>query len=524
MFVHNTSRLVIKFLDAPPPAPPPAAVAAAPAAREAAKPPAAPGPPGAAPAAAKADAAPARPIDLSARAVEATVTRSEDKNNLEKLWTEGDVVVRQAPAKAGEQGVDVHGQTLLMEYHPEGNYFEVRGFGANDTEDSLAELRLDKLYLVSQEVIIDQAKNMARSHEPGAMQTESTTNFQGAALAKPVPLEIHWDKEMFFNGRYAEFLGGVQATQENSHLAAQSLRVFFDRAVSLKEGGRGEHKDGQDDSPHVRNLVCYKDVRVEDLAREDDRVVRYQRIRTHELEMNTIEPDDPPARKEKTGEGDQEKTSEGNEVRAGGGGDLLIYQRGGADPAAVPAPPPAAPPAKPPAKPAEDKPDGEMKTTFISFEGGMYANSKTNTAVFYKNVRLLNTPADNPYAEIDLDAALDDLPKGAMYLRCDRLDVFDRGDRNAAPRDGQKKSKQEMTAKGGVQVRAREFYGRSEKLTYNEEKDQLILEGGDGGLATLYKVARPGAKPQEIKGKKITYIRSTGIFKIEEGEWINVAN
>ncbi len=70
-------------------------------------------------------------------------------------------------------------------------------------------------------------------------------------------------------------------------------------------------------------------------------------------------------------------------------------------------------------------------------------------------------------------------------------------------------------------VQAKDFWGHSDTMTYNEAKDQIIFEGGENGLATLYKQKQRGGEPQKIEGKTIIYIRSTGMFKIEGGEWIS---
>src|SRR5262249_7291644 len=168
-----------------------------------------PSKPGAKPPVAKADNPP-RPIDLSARSVEAWVIRSGPKNQLDKLWTEGSVQVRQDPAKPDEKGVDIKGDTLELTYHPEGNYLVVTG--------DLAQLRMDKIYILGPEVNIDQAANKAWVNGIGAMQMDSATNFQGNKLDRAVPLTVHWNKSMLFNGKFAEFHGGIQAEQENARL------------------------------------------------------------------------------------------------------------------------------------------------------------------------------------------------------------------------------------------------------------------------------------------------------------------
>ena len=361
------------------------------------------------------------------------------------------------------------------------------------------------------EVNIDQASNKAWVNGAGAMMMESKSDLQGKALEKPVPLTIFWKKEMFFNGRYAEFTDSVQAEQDDAHLACQSLQVYFDRAVSLKGGDKKEDKKDEP-PPRIKNLVCFRDVRVDDKTLEGERVVRQQRMQAPSLALDAIPPDD---------DSKPDTSSGGNEIHAPGPGDIRLYQLGGQDPLAAPPGPGARVTA---AKPNPDKTtdagkaDGQMKLTYISYGGdvgggSMYVNTKTNRATFLQNVRVLNMPCDDPNIEIDFDVILNRMPEGAMYLKSDQLDVFDHGDK--------KKSQQEMYAKGHVLVQAKDFYGHANTMTYNEAKDQIIFEGGPNGLAILYKIKQRGAEAQKIEGKTIIYIRSTGMFKIEGGEWIS---
>ncbi|MFN6049922.1 MAG: LptA/OstA family protein [Planctomycetia bacterium] len=431
-----------------------------------------------------------RPIHLNARSIEAWVQQVNNKNKVEKLWTEGSVSVKQDSEKPGEKGVDVKGDTLQLTAHPEGNFLVVTG--------DLAQLRMDHMFIVGPEVNIDQSTNKAWVNGVGAMQMESTTNFQGNKLGKAVPLEVHWNKSMFFNGKFAEFHGGIQAEQENSRLACQSLQVFFDKAVSLKGGNNREKTD----SPaRVQNLVCDRTVRVEEIIRENDKIQKYHRIQAVTLSMNKLDKD----------EEDTKPGGDGNEVRASGPGEVRILQKSGTETFLSPNGNEGSQPAG--KSPTKD-PDGEMKLTQVSFLRSMYGNSKTNTATFLENVRVLNFPCENPNIDIDLESVMDNLPKGGMFLRADRLDVLSK-------QDSKGKSQQEMRAKGRVLVHAQEFWGRAEQVSYEEAKDLVIFHGGDTGVATLYKRVRQGAPPEEIKGKKITYNRSSGQFKIDEGRWLN---
>jgi hypothetical protein len=538
MNIHDTSRLVIWFKDVPnealptskqqpagnkpgaaPAKPEDTPAAPTPGAPDGARPapadvttlPAAPGQPanpmpGGRPANTPEKKEPPRPIDLTARSVEAWVLRSEVKNTLEKIWCEGSVNppipvhVRQDPAKPDEKGVDIKGDTLQMNYHPEGNYLVVTG--------DLAQLLMDKILIFGPEVNIDQATNKAWVTGSGAMQLESQTTLNGGKLDHPVPLTIHWSQSMLFAGKFAEYHGNIQAEQQDgpvdnkkeSRLACQALQVFFDRPISLKEGNKSEQP------ARVQNLICDRSVRVEETVEEKGKLAKYQRLEATSLSQNTLE-------KEEDDPRNPAKNSEGNEVRASGPGNLRIFQRGGTDPLAPP-PDPNKPPPPPPKKEKGKEEEGEMKLTYVEFGNNMYANSKTNTAIFWGNVRVLNMPSDTPQMQINLAELLATIPKEAMYLSCEQLTVLNRRAPNG-------KSQQEMLAKGRCVVQSKEYWGNSDTVTYNEAKDQIIFEGGENGQATLYKKVTKGGQPQVLKGRKITYLRSTGECNIGDGNLIN---
>src|SRR5262249_4066783 len=140
-------------------------------------------------------------------------------------------------------------------------------FGGDDP-NGLAELATDRIWICGPEVNIHQGWNKAWVVGQGAMQMESATDLQGTRLDKPVPMNVHWDRSMLFNGLTAEFFGEVHADQQNKRqegqnpsvtkgqLKGQHLVVTFDRMISLKEGARS------DQPARVKKLVCDQDVRV----------------------------------------------------------------------------------------------------------------------------------------------------------------------------------------------------------------------------------------------------------------------
>lgn len=403
---------------------------------------------------------PKKPIDLSAGVVEATVVTIGSKNELERIWCEGTVRVLQEPSSPQEKGVDIRGQTLRLARFAEGNVLKVTG--------QVAEVYLDKLAILGPEVNIDQKENKAWVTGGGAMRLPSDTGFQGEKLGRSVEMTIHWNENMFFNGtlKHALFFGGVQAEQENARLLCQTMQVFLDRVVSLKEGERGTAP------AKVEKVVCDKSVRVEDTLREKGQLVRYQRIESHELSFD----------------------NEDGLVNAPGPGVVRILQLGakgdGLPTSATTTPAPRG--------------EEEFKLTRVTYFGRMFANNVKRTVIFHDNVQVVHLPSENPDVVIDIDR----LPPGALYLRSDQLKVYSR-----RHEDG--KTRQEMEAHGKAVVRSQEFWGNADVIKYDETKDLVVFEGSEGSLATLYRVRGRGVQPEEIKGVKILYSRRSNDFKIE---------
>jgi hypothetical protein len=450
----------------------------------------------------------ARPIDLSARSIEAKVVRCNERMALDHLWAEGGaldaidkrggVQVRQEPAKPGEEGVYIEGNTLDMSCFPGGNVLVVTG--------DLAQLKMDKIFILGPEVNIDQVDNKAWVVGGGAMQMHNTTTLEGKPLAHPVPLTIHWSDNMLFYGMFAEFYGSIQAEQDQARLACQHLQVMFDRPISLKEGMRGTQPAKMSKLVADKGIED-KPVRIEDQTFEGGRLQKYQLLLGSTVQMNTV-PREEDADRREAGPTSSRKNNDANEMRLSGPGSVRILQRGGIE--AVPTPGQLAPSQSPPGK-TTDK-EQEMKLTYVRFENLMQASTLTNVASFWGAVRVLNLPCDDPHRDIDLDAMLStELPEGALYLRCNRLRVRTYQKltyTGTGPR--QLRTYQEMDAVGQVYVQGKDFTAQCDHMTFNEEKDQVIFDGEGDNLAVMSKGDIKGGERKNMKAKRFIYIRSTG--------------
>src|SRR5262249_1962943 len=122
------------------------------------------------------------PMDLEARLIEVHVLRAGARSELHRLISEGGVHVRQEPETPEDRGIDIRGERLQLTRKPEGNVLVVTD------EHDLAQLRLNKLYIVGPVVNINQAENKAFVNGDGLMEMESNMNFQGGKLDKTVPM------------------------------------------------------------------------------------------------------------------------------------------------------------------------------------------------------------------------------------------------------------------------------------------------------------------------------------------------
>jgi hypothetical protein len=441
---------------------------------------------------------PKKPIDLVARSIVVHALRDGPKNELDQLTCDGSVQVHQDPAGPDEHGMDIQGDTLNLSNHPDGAVLVVDG--------NLAHVQFDKLTILGPQVNIDQRTNNAWVDGIGVMQMLTDSNMNGDKLAKPTQLTIHWKEAMHFYGKNAEFRGGVQAEQLASRLLCQELQVSFDRPISLKQANQDRPKtqgtktgatppNGKEEpKPKIDKLLCDKNVQMEEINRVDGKLQSYRRLVAPVVAVDNQE----------------------EEITAPGPGEVRLIQLSAAgDP--IPKPPlersaaPVAAAAPRPGAPAEKQ---EPKLTHVKFTERMQANNQRRIAIFYGNVEVVNLPSNDPNLKIDLNHP----PPGCMYLRCQKLIVFS----HVLP-DGKTRN-QEMEAHQKVMVQSQEFWGLADVVKYDEYDDRVIFEAEPGGLASLYRVKIQGQTPEPVTGRKITYWRKTGLFKVDDAHGLSVGN
>jgi hypothetical protein len=159
--------------------------------------------------------------------------------------------------------------------------------------------------------------------------------------------------------------------------------------------------------------------------------------------------------------------------------------------------------------------------------GRMDADNNRHTATFYEDVRVLHVPWTSDPTRlrqtVNMTNAIDNLPPGGLYMECqDWLKVYSPEDAPGATPAAGGSGKHQMHGKGQVYLKATDakgqvFWGTADEVHYDEEKDQVIFDGGKGGEAEVYQVERRGAEPKPLRMQKIIYSRKDGTMKGEGG-------
>ncbi len=406
---------------------------------------------------------PRQPIELRARKVEAKVLRDGNRNELKELHTEGEVQVVQRPQKPDDQTVEIKGDRLDLHSYPAGHVLQVSGRPAF--------VQLDKLFITGPVVNINQPDNNAWVTGTGSLKMPSRSNFEGQKLERPTDLIVHWKEGMAFDGRMAQFDGGVQASQDAGRLTCRMLQVVLDQPVSLREQDR---KGQQSPSPSIHRLLCVEDVRFEDGILEGDKWRVFRRVEGNELSFNNPE----------------------GELGVSGPGAVYLLQPGSKEGGLLESASPASGRLDLRSRPGEEQ---EMKLTRIIFEGTMVGNKNSGIVTFNDRVEVLHLPADDPDVLVNPNR----LPPRAMWLRCRKLKVL------MHKLDGNRNT-HEFHATGQVRVDLEEFEALADSVKYDESKELLILEGDGPNKVTILRKSQRGAAPQPYRGKKFFYNRKTG--------------
>jgi len=442
-------------------------------------------------------AKPKPPMKLKARTVDTWMVRypipsapmakangESMKYELDKARCEGAVEVHQDPAEPGpeKRGLDIRGQTLLVDSTPDGSVMTVTG--ADDPNPG--QVHHDGMSIIGAKIVLDQLHNTADVEGRGSLVLPSNTNLGGTDLKRSSVVVIHWRDFMRFKGadRWTEFQGKVTAVQNESSVACHIMQVRLDRPVDFSR--RKQPAPGKEGNPKIESVRCYpapEDLRDEakdaywvtylESTRDETGKMKEQRLVARELELT--------ARAFEPGNKDPHQR-----VVAAGPGTLRILQSGLKDEAA------------PAAKPGAAK-ESDTKLTIVYFGGRMIARdfgSMYQDATFQDTIDLMHLPADH----IDFAPDRYKLPPGSVRLTCAEKLIVSSHKRPGRP------TVQRLDGFGNADIRSDEYDGWGETIT--SEGPTVTLRGGENTLARF----RNRFNANSTSARVLVYNRITGKF------------
>jgi hypothetical protein len=428
---------------------------------------------------------PAPPIELTGKKISVHVSTVGGKKQVEGLVARGNVYVFQPGDKPGEKRIDINGQLLTIKNNADkGHTMVVHG-----DAKTKARVELSDLILWGPIVTIDQAANRSEVEGDGAMQMPTNKNLDGTDIPKDKPtprITVYWKKRMTFNGKNADFYGGVQAFQQGTYskMTCEHLVTYLDRYVSFKgdPGKESGSKDSQ--SAKVERIICDQNVFIDDSKVDEKAKVLVQRNIVQGWQLVNHQD----GRTDITGPG------QCRQLAKGGGEPTLGPQQPGVN-------------TQPKAKAKTDADKDQWMLTHVKFPARMFYSTdeqtKTKKATFWANPGSFVDVYHFPTTDINAAMDPDHPPKDGLYLRCENLVL--RGEEHA------ERTTQIMIARQNVYFRTDIYLGYADVVKYDENTDMVTMECFNGNFVRLYKFDEQGRRiEQAIRSARVLYNRKTG--------------
>ncbi len=309
---------------------------------------------------------------------------------------------------------------------------------------------------------------------PGQMEVLVPRDLQGRPIPGGVPLTIAWQGRMeLVEGRRMHFEGSVAASVQQQQLETETLDAIFQEPIRFDDPqGRPE--------PKVEKLLASGGVILR--SREFD--ARGPLALMH-MEIPDLEID--------AGTGRMKGNGPGTVTMIRRGAPELFGRR------------PAAPP------PEADK--DSLSCLHLAFQGAITGRQESNQVTFHEGVWAVygavptwepKLPPAPPFRPDFFD------PRGAT-LNCQELSLAEM----TAPAGTRRPLL--LEAKENAVVESQQgFVARARRITYDQSKGLMVLEGDGRVDASLYLQRRPGDRPEEHRARTISFWPETKEFKYDK--------
>ena len=423
----------------------------------------------------EADAIPQQRFHISGELMQTRVKIRGNITELSEVVVEHNVRLSETQTRAAdEKPLLVMGSRLHMTMpQPKDAIVMVTG------EPSYVEAR--GITMTSETIHLNRGRNILWTDSQGAMTFPLNRDLEGRPVTEVQILNVNWSGQMQFDGQVARFDRHVIAEQGLRKMTTELLEVLLSERVVF---GSASSKD----RPEVERVTCRSGVLLESRTLEGQRLMSIDKMQTVELTVHQPT-------------GDLEGLGPGwvSSVR------FDANQKG----------PPAMPgaPKKPAAAPK--KPTSGLSYLGVEFQRGITGNVRRHEMHFENQVRAVYGPVATWESRLDPDKPETWGEEGAM-LTTDRLNVVE-------ITSGPDQRWYELEALGGnTSVENKIYWAKCSRLTYDQAKDLLVLEGDPLSKARLFRQLRLGAVPSEMVARKILYWPKTNRVKMDEADKLDL--
>lgn len=320
---------------------------------------------------------------------------------------------------------------------------------------------------------MNKATNRLWIDSKGTMTMPIEQDLDGKAIASPTLMEIVWQGRMDFQGNSVVFERKVVVSTASQVLQTEKMEVVLDRPIDFANPNPNRGPGGKaEDKPQIAFVRCFGHALLSSRqVDERGKQTSVDELSVFELRLNKAT-------------GDVTGLGPGSLTHVGLGSDAS--PRGG-----------GAPDRQRP--PKADGADDELRYLNVQFRSFLDGNLNQRVSRFGEPTKAVYGPVSDWKAKLNPDEPTSLGPQG-LVLDSQELVV-----REMPSRERRDRGWVELTAKGNVVGEGAQFTARGAKLTYSEEKDQLVLHGDGFSPAEFFQDNPADGTRRASKADELTY-------------------
>ncbi len=356
-----------------------------------------------------------------------------------------------------------------------------------DTETAQVQVRGDQarveargMSMAGRTIDLDQRTNRLWIDGTGTLGIPVNKGLDGRPTPSEQTLTIRWTGGMNFDGQRMRFNRQVEAQGQHQTLRTEQMDVTVRQPISFRRTAK---------SPQVElhEIQCRGGVFLENRSFDGPRQTSLDRMRTEDLRVNHLS----------------------GEVYASGAGWLSTVRMRGQNN-------PLDPTAKPAAQATPASGDQPLEYLRVDFVEAMEGNFHQRQLAFVRQVQCVYGPVETWNQLLDAQN-VDGLNEEAVMLDCDRLVVTE------MPQPVASRGAIELEAQGNAVIEGRTFTARSDRITYAQAKDLLVLEGTGRNDAQLWRQPYVGGPTSRAAARKILYWKRDNRVEVDDARFFDLS-